>query len=194
MFTSFYTQEELNGIGFKSLGNNVFISRKASIYDAGNISIGNNVRIDDFCVLSGKIVLGDYVHIAVFCALFGGDIGITISDFSTLSSRCSVYAISDDYSGGFLTNPMVPEEYRSTVKKSVMIEKHVIVGTGSTVFPGVTIGTGVAVGSMSLVNKSLDEWGIYVGVPCIRKKDRSRNLLEQERKFREELDKIRGII
>lgn len=48
----FYTREELERIGFKSIGENVLISDKTSIYSPQNISIGNNVRIDDYCVLS----------------------------------------------------------------------------------------------------------------------------------------------
>ena len=48
----FYTREQLEKIGFKSIGENVLISDKTSIYSPQNISIGNNVRIDDYCVLS----------------------------------------------------------------------------------------------------------------------------------------------
>ena len=48
----FYSREQLEKIGFKSLGENVLISDKTSIYSPENISIGNNVRIDDFSVLS----------------------------------------------------------------------------------------------------------------------------------------------
>ncbi len=48
----FYTRKELERIGFKSIGENVLISDKTSIYSPQNISIGNNVRIDDYCVLS----------------------------------------------------------------------------------------------------------------------------------------------
>ena len=47
-----YTREELEAIGFAQLGENVKISKKASIYGAANISIGNHVRIDDFCIIS----------------------------------------------------------------------------------------------------------------------------------------------
>ncbi|MEC2449247.1 acyltransferase, partial [Bacillus cereus] len=50
---SFYSQEELSEIGFLSVGENVLISKKTSIYNPGAISVGNNVRIDDFCILSG---------------------------------------------------------------------------------------------------------------------------------------------
>lgn len=46
--TSFLSENELKAIGFKCYGSNVLISRKASIYGAANISIGDNVRIDDF--------------------------------------------------------------------------------------------------------------------------------------------------
>ena len=46
------------------------------------------------------------------------------------------------------------------------------------VFPNLIIPEGVAVGACSLVTKSLDEWGIYVGVPVKRIKDRSRCMVE----------------
>lgn len=68
---SFYTREELLAIGFASVGENVLVSRKTSIYGAENMNIGNNVRIDDFCFLSGKITLGNYIHIATATLLYG---------------------------------------------------------------------------------------------------------------------------
>ena len=69
---SFYSNEELKQLGLKSFGKNVLISKKCSIYGADKISIGNNVRIDDFCILSGKIVIGNYVHISAYSALYAG--------------------------------------------------------------------------------------------------------------------------
>jgi acetyltransferase-like isoleucine patch superfamily enzyme len=45
MTTSFLSKEELTKIGFKKIGKNVFLSRKASIYGPENMEIGNNVRI-----------------------------------------------------------------------------------------------------------------------------------------------------
>lgn len=176
---SFYSNEELARLGLKKFGKNVLISRKASIYGAQNITIGDNVRIDDFCILSGKITLGNYIHISAYAALYGGDAGIVMKDFSGVSSRCAVYAVSDDYSGAAMTNPMVPEECRNVIGGPVVLEPHVIVGSGSTVMPNVTIGEGTAVGSMSFVNKDLDAWGIYVGVPCKWMKERSKELLKK---------------
>lgn len=182
MSNSFYTEEELLRLGLKKIGKNVLISRKVSIYGADRISIGDNVRIDDFCVLSGKITLGNYIHIAVFSALFGGKDGIEMKDFTSISSRGVIYAESDVYSGEKLTNPMVPEKYRKVVGDKVTLEKHVIVGAGSTILPGVNIGEGSAIGSMTLVNRSVGEWGIYAGIPCRYIKERSKKILilEQE--------------
>jgi len=183
MQTSFYTEEELKGVGFAKIGKNVLISRKASIYSPELIEIGNNVRIDDFCILSGKIKIGNYVHIAAGCYLFAGDAGIELNDFSGLSSRVAIYAVSDDYSGDFLTNPTVPEEYRHVIKGKVVLGKHVLVGSGTTILPGVFIDEGAAIGAMSLVSKNIGSWKIAVWIPARVINDRSKKLLELERKF-----------
>lgn len=181
--TSFYTEEELQNLGFKSIGGNILISRKSSIYGAGNISIGNNVRIDDFCILSGNIALGNYIHIAAGCMLFGGKDGIVFEDYTGISSRSAVYAESDDYSGVCFTNPMLPNEYRHIIGGGVKIRKHAIIGSGCTILPGVVVGEGTAVGSMSLISKSLDDWMICYGIPCKPMKKRNRDLLILEKRF-----------
>ena len=149
MSTSFYSNDELKEIGLKKWGEGVQISRKASIYGADKISIGNNVRIDDFCILSGKIEIGSYVHIAAYSALYGGTEGIYIEDYANLSSRVSVYSISDDYSGESMTSPMIPDEYKAVVSKPVIIRKHVIIGSTSVILPGVRLLEGSAFGSFS---------------------------------------------
>lgn len=180
--TSFYSEQELKELGLAQIGKNVRISRKASIYGAENIWIESNVRIDDFCILSGNIRIGNYVHIAAYSALFGGKSGIEMKDFVSLSSRGVIYAESDDYSGAYLTNPTIPDQYRNVVGGKVVLEKHVIIGTGSSIMPALTIGEGTAVGSMSLVTKDLEEWGIYAGIPCRRIKERRKDLITLEKK------------
>lgn len=184
---SFYSDNELREIGFQSVGTNVLISRKTSIYGAEHMTIGNDVRIDDFCILSGNLTIHNYVHIAAYCCLFGGKSGIEFCDFTGLSSRSAVYAESDDYSGMAFSNPTLPMEYREVTGGKVVFEKHALVGTGSTILPGVILHEGVSVGSMSLVTKSLDEWGIYIGIPCKRIKERQRKLLELEVNFLKEV-------
>lgn len=180
---SFYKEQELQELGFKKIGRNVLVSKKASFYGASNMTIGNNVRIDDFCLLSGKINLGNYIHIAAYAAIFGGSRGVTLRDFSTLSSRCTVYALTDDYSGETMTNPMVPAAFKNLTEASVTIGRHVIVGTGSTILPGADIGEGVALGAHSLLTNPAEAWHIYAGAPAKILRPRSRDLLEKEKQF-----------
>ena len=189
--SSFYSESELMTIGFKSFGCRVKISRKASIYNPANITIGNNVRIDDFVIITAgeeDIIIGNNVHIAAFCGLFGSQ-GITLEDFSGLSSRVSIYSVSDDYSGQFLTNPTIPSEFRKISKGRVTLKKHVIVGSNSVILPGVTIGVGTAVGALTLVRKNLDEWSIYSGFLCRKITSRRKGLIELENEYLEGLAK-----
>lgn len=179
---SFYNREELKNIGFKSIGQNVLLSKKTSIYSPEKISIGNNVRIDDFCILSGDITLGDYIHIAAYCALFGSS-GIELKDFSALSSRVTIYSSSDDYTGICLTNPTVPLKYKKLIEGKVTLEKHVIVGASSVILPNVTLNEGSSIGAMTLVTKNTREWTINVGIPAKEIKERKRDLLKLEQEF-----------
>ncbi|MDI3478557.1 MAG: hypothetical protein PWQ59_2082 [Thermoanaerobacterium sp.] len=178
---SFYSEEELKNIGFKYVGENVKISKKASFYDPENIFLGDNCRVDDFCVLSGKIKLGRNVHIAVFCNLAGGEEGIEMDDFSGLAYFCNVFTRSDDYSGKTLTNPTVPNKFKNVTKAPVYIGRHVIIGTGSTIFPGVRVEEGCSIGAYSLVTKSTIPWKIYFGIPAKPIKDRKKDLLILEK-------------
>lgn len=187
--SSYYTHEELATIGFKSFGTNVLISRKASIYGASRIEIGNHVRIDDFSFFSageGGIQLGSYIHISPYCSLTGKG-AIIMEDFSGLSSRVAIYSSSDDYSGASLTNPTVPDAYKSVVHGEVILKKHVIIGAGSIILPGVIIGEGTAIGALSLVAKSIEPFKIAIGNPLKVIKDRKKDLIDLEWKLKNEL-------
>lgn len=179
---AFLTRAQLENLGFDSLGDNVLISDRASIYGASRIRIGSNVRIDDFCVLSageGGIEIGNYVHIAVFSLLIGAG-RITISDYAGVSSRVSIYSSNDDYSGKFMTNPTVPNEYTNVRHADVSLGKHAIVGSGSVILPGIKLYEGAAIGALSMVTKNCDAFGVYMGTPAKKIKERKRDLLNLE--------------
>lgn len=176
------TREEIEQMGFASVGENVLISTKASFYGISRIHIGNNVRIDDFCVISageGGVFIGNYIHIAVYSSLIGAG-KISLMDFANISSRVSIYASNDDYSGQFMTNPMVPPQLTNVLHASVTVGKHAIIGSGTVVMPGVTIGDGVAIGALSLVKENCEDFYIYAGNPMKKIKERSRNLIDKE--------------
>ncbi len=185
--SNFLTKEELAELGLASYGEDVLIGRHAVLYSPGTLHIGNHVRIDDFTIVSGKVELHDYIHISQFCGLYGGDAGIIMEDYSGLSSKCSIYAVSDDYTGASMTNPMVPAKYKpKAISAPVCIKKHAIVGCNSVVLPGVTISEGTAIGSMALCTKTTEAWSIYSGIPAVKMKDRKKDILELEKQFEED--------
>lgn len=183
--SKYLTEDELKDFGFKSLGSNVKISSDARIYGQQNISIGNNVRIDDFSILSssgGHINIRDYVFIGRNAHL-SGFYNITIHSFSSLASYVVIYTASDDYTGKKLTGQAIPQSYTDHIGGNVSIGKHVIIGTGTTVIGECIIGEGCSVGSKSMVNKDLEPWGIFAGIPCKKLKDRKKDLLVLEKEF-----------
>lgn len=176
MVNSFYSDEELLSLGFKSFGRNVLISHNARFYGIEQMEIGDSVRIDDFCILSGKIKLGSFIHVSAYSALYGR-FGIVMEDYSGLSPRCTIFSASDDFNGNHLIGPMVDTKLTHVIGGQVKIARYSQVGSGCIVLPGVSIGEGVAVGAMSLVNDDLNPWSIYYGIPARFIKNREKGLL-----------------
>ena len=183
----FYSVKELKKFKFRSIGKNVLIKKNVSLYFIENISIGNNVRIDDNVIIvaskkENPVKIGDHVHIASNCYLAGSD-GIEMMDFVTLAPGVMMFSGSDDYSGKKLSNPMVGKPYIGGKSGKITLCKHVIIGAGSVVLPDVNIKQGSSVGALSLVNKNLNAWGVYSGVPAKKIKKRHKYILKLEKKF-----------
>lgn len=130
----FYSKEELKQFRFIFCGENVLISKKASLYMTEKMSFGHDIRIDD-------------------------------------------------YSGIGLASATIPKKFRKTIVREVAIEEHGLVGAGCTILPGAKVAKGCSIGAMSLLTKPTEPWGIYVGIPAKRIKERSKNLLELETAF-----------
>lgn len=180
--SSFYSLEELNELGLKSYGENVFISKKASIYAPQRISLGNNVRIDDFCILSGNITIKDNVHISAYTGLYGGG-EIVIGNYSGCSQRCTLISASDDFSGEFMVGAVIDDQFKNVNYGKIELEDYVQLGSGTTVLPNVTIKEGAVTGAMSLVNRDLEKWTINYGIPCRMQKERKKDLLVKVKEY-----------
>lgn len=186
----YLSREEIAKIGFKSYGENLQISSKVTFYRPERIQLGNNIKIDDFSVLANYITLEDWTFIGLgSCLLASEDAPIILEEFSCVAYRVMVITSSDDYSGNFMTNPTISDQYRNCESKRVCIGKYSIVGANSMILPGCDIGEGVAIGAMSLVTHPTKEWGIYCGNPAKRIKERSKNLLELKNQFLHNLTK-----
>lgn len=174
--TSFYSDEELLSMGFKSIGEGCCISRKASFYGVGRMSIGDNVRIDDFCILSGNITIGSHIHISAYVALYGAE-GIELEDYTGISPRSTIYSTMDDFSGDYLIGPIHPKQSTSVTGGKVLVKRYSHIGANCIIFPNLTLEEGVVVGACSMVRHSLESWSIYAGIPCKKLKERNNNML-----------------
>jgi galactoside O-acetyltransferase len=182
--TSFYSAAELAELGFKSIGKNVLISRYARFYGTSRITLGNHVRIDDFCIVSAgsAIIFGDYIHVACYASLIGQG-KIVLEDFTSVAARSTILSSCDDFSGASLVNPMIAEEFLNVMHAPVILKKHAVIGVGAVILPGVTLNEGCAVGAMSLVKYDIPAYQIWVGNPIRYIKDRLQNLKTLEREF-----------
>ena len=176
----YYDESDLDSVGFRKLGKNVKIARDAVIIGFKNIEIGSNIRIDSnvtLAVSNGFLTLGDYIHIGGGSHLSCSG-GLKISSFANISQGVRIYSASDDYSGESMTNPTLPTHFTNVFRAEISIEEHVIIGSGSVILPGVVLRKGTAIGALSLVKKSTEEFSIYAGSPAKRIGSRSMKVLE----------------
>ena len=171
---AYLSREELLKIGFASVGDEVYISDKISIYNPSKISLGSFVRIDDFCLLSAGeegIEVGSYVHISCYVCIMG-KAKITIHDFVGISIKATILSSTSDFSGEtmpalemFDVGSDVRDDLTSVISIPVVLETHTGIGAHSIIMPGVTIRKGSAIGAQSVVYESVNQWGIYMGNP-----------------------------
>ncbi|WP_042303269.1 acyltransferase [Paraburkholderia kururiensis] len=165
----YWTEADLAGASFGSIGRNVLIARDCAILGVQNIHIGDEVTIDGLTTLlaiTGHITIGHGVHIGPRCFL-GGAGEIDIGAFCHLVDNVHLYSAADDYCGEFLDSPAVSPGHFSDVDTApVRLGRHVSIGSCSVVLPGCSIGEGASVDAMSLVTESLAPWGVYAGTPA----------------------------
>ena len=182
----YFDEHDLKDFGFRSIGRNVRISSDARVYGAERISIGDDVRIDDFVMLAagaGYITIGNACYIAR-CSNLTGTFGIEMCDYSSMAANTVIYSASDDYSGEFMTAQAIPKEFTKFVGGKVTLGRHVIVGASSVIIGGSHIGEGCSLGAATVVaNRDLEPWGMYVGNPARRVKERRQDLLQLEKKL-----------
>ncbi|OGV65342.1 MAG: hypothetical protein A2283_05690 [Lentisphaerae bacterium RIFOXYA12_FULL_48_11] len=169
------------------VGRNVVFGVNTILRHPHKISMGDNVVVDDNCLLdakgdsnhgitigsgvfigrnsilhckNGDIVLGDHVNIGFNC-------DITSSNYVEIGEKVLVAAYSYIVGGGHdfsLSDVAIIDQKR--VAKGIKIEANAWIGAGVTVLDGVTIGTGTVVGAGAVVTSDLPSNSIAVGAPA----------------------------
>ena len=152
---------------FKSIGEDVFISEESLIKRPHLCEIGSHNAIDNGVTISTQLVMGDYIHIAPFVVVIGGEKSkLILEDFTFIASGTKVVCGSEDYTGGGLIGPTIPEEYRKINYNTVKFERFAGCGVNCSIMPGVTLAEGSILGANSLLTKDTEPWTIYVGSPA----------------------------
>ncbi len=173
---------------FKSVGKGFIIGRNVVIRHPGNIIIGDNVTIDDNCVLEGRgqtgdgLVLEDEVLINrnVMLLAKGGSIhigrrssvgsnsvvvstgGVELGEAVLMAGGCSISAGAYEVDGA---QPIIMDN-KAYTKGPIRIGTGTWLGTAAVVLDGVNIGSGAVVGAGAVVNKDVEDDMIVVGLPA----------------------------
>ena len=158
----FYSKEDLNKIGFISVGNETRISKKAVFHGIKNGKIGDCVRIDDFVSIKGSVDIGNFVHIASFCLISGTGGEVVFKDFSGTASHCSFHTAIEDFINPTLTSPSIDSNYSTIISGGITLGEGSKLGSGCIVMPGTSIGMASTASAGTVISRSVDD-GAVIG-------------------------------
>lgn len=160
MNSKFLTKKDLKNTKFKKLGSKVNISKNVTIIGQENISIGSNVRIDDFTIISAKdgfLEIGNNVHIGgqgyLGCAgklKIGSN--VNIAQGVKFYTKINDYISYDGNNNKFFLG-------------KITIGNNVIIGSNTVIVGKCIVKEGCTIGALSLVKKNLKDWSVYAGNP-----------------------------
>lgn len=170
-----------------ALGSHTIVGKTVRIRKPARVRIGDHSIIDDFTYISCGLTVGRYTHIGAGGVIIGGNAHVTIGDFVNIAPGCRLIAASNDFTGGGLVGPTIPEEFAGkAITDDISLGDHVLFGTGVVVLPGCKVPEGVSAGAMTLITPDikLTPWTVYIGIPArpLRKRD-SKQILEAARKL-----------
>ncbi len=163
---NFLSKNRLKKLKLKSFGKNIKISPNVTIIGSENIQMGDNVRIDDYTIISAKegfLKLHSNIHIGGQGYLGCGG-GIEIKSDVNIAQGVKIYSKINDY--------LSAKNKNKIIKGSIKIARNVILGSNAVIIGKTIIKEGTTVGALSLVKQNLNSWSVYAGCPVkfIRKR------------------------
>ncbi len=151
---------------FKHCGENVFIGQNVMFTNPSEVSLGDNVRIDPFSLITSKLEVGNYVQICSHTVLGGRDQTIKLGDWTFIGYGSKLFTASEDYSG----NDGPVNEFwgrNKTYKGDITLKDYSGIASDVMLFPGVTLPEGCTVGAKSFIHtkNELKSWSVFIGSP-----------------------------
>lgn len=153
-----------------SVGQGTTLSWRAVLVPgSGSISIGKNCYIGDWVVINtygGDITIGDNVSINYFCVLYGHG-GLTIGNDCRIAAHTVIVPTEHNYSRKDI---LIRKQKNS--HRGIALGNDVWVGSNVTILDGSNVSDGCVIGANSVVKGIMDSYGIYVGSPAKKVKER----------------------
>ena len=173
----------------KKKGEDVFLGNYMDITRPHLAEIGNHSAIDSFFYCTTQLLVGDYVHVSAQVSVIGGkDSYLKLDHFSFVAMGSRLICGSEDYTAGGLIGSTIPAKYKAPTKIApITFEAFAGCGVNTIVMPGVTLAMGTMIGAGSVVTKSTEPWGIYLGQPAKLIKFRSPENIAKTLEYAREL-------
>jgi acetyltransferase-like isoleucine patch superfamily enzyme len=127
------------------------IDRGTTIWPNCNIypgaKIGKGCSIGQFTEIDGGVVIGNNVRVGAFCFIPSG---VTIEDNCFIAPRVA-----------FSNDKHPPSDKKQWAK--TLVKKGAVIGIGSVILPGITIGENAVVGAGSVVTKDIPDNEVWYG-------------------------------
>jgi acetyltransferase-like isoleucine patch superfamily enzyme len=190
----FYLRKKLYPLLLGKVGRGLIVGRNVSLRHPGRIVLGDNVTIDENCIIDARgageagVVLEDGVILNRGCMILAKNGPVRIGRRTTVGSNSAIVSLSGVDVGEavllagncYLSAGSYNVDDVSAVimdagaysKGPIRIGSGAWLGTGVIVLDGVTVGAGAVAGAAALVNKDIPDNGIAVGVPAKVVRDR----------------------
>ena len=181
-------RKKLYPLLLNSTGRGLIIGRSVTIRHPKRIELGNNVTIDDYCVLDGRgagndgLVLQDDVLINRNCMIQAKAGPIRLGRRTSIGSNSVIVSLAGVelgeavlIAGGCYISAgayHTDDAERAIMDQGaysrgpILIGDHVWIGTGAIILDGVTVGHGAIIGAGAVVTKDVPEQTIVAGVPA----------------------------
>jgi acetyltransferase-like isoleucine patch superfamily enzyme len=168
-------------------GRNVVFGQNVVLRHPHKIRVGNDVVIDDNCLLdakgesnagiaigngvflgrntilsckNGDIELGDFANLGFNCEIFSGS-RVTVGANALFAAYC--YLIGGDHDR---TDVSLPVSQQRRTSRGVHVGAGVWMGAGAKVMDGVRVGADAIVGAGAVVREDVPERAVAVGIPA----------------------------
>ena len=183
----FYLRKSLYPALLGACGRNVIFGQNVVLRHPHKIRIGDNVVVDDNCLLDAKgqsnrgITIGSGVFIGRNSILSCKNGDIEIADGANIGFNCEVfsasrvsvgrntllaaycYLIGGDHDFSDPSQPVLAQGRRSD---GVTVGAGAWLGAGAKILDGVTVGAGAIVGAGAVVRTAVPDRAIAVGIPA----------------------------